>query len=135
MYDILIIGAGPAGYVAAIKAAKKGKSVALIEKGEIGGTCLNRGCIPTKTFFYSAKKYFDIKNSHKFGISFESLSFDYEKMLKRKNLVVGSLKNGLEGLIRRNKIKIIKGKASFLSKNEVLVENEKIKASYIIIAT
>jgi len=137
-YDIAVIGSGPGGYVAAIKSAQLGKKVALIEKGAIGGTCLNVGCIPTKTLLANSSALKTIKNAEKFGIKVGEISFDYAKMKERKDAVVDNLRKSLEGLIKSNGIDIIKGKASFVSKNELKVlgeENVQLSANKVIIAS
>jgi dihydrolipoamide dehydrogenase len=137
-YDIAIIGSGPGGYVAAIKAAQSKKSVALIEKEEIGGTCLNKGCIPTKTLLHTSSFLEKIKEAEKFNISVEKISFDYLQIKKRKDETVETLKKNLKSLLLANKIKIYKGLATFLSEKELKIEGEDnltIKADNIIIAS
>lgn len=84
IFDIGIIGGGPAGYTAAFEARKKGLSVVMFEKDKIGGVCLNRGCIPTKAILHSAELYEEMKNSEEIGITFENISFDYSKVVERK---------------------------------------------------
>jgi dihydrolipoamide dehydrogenase len=137
-FDVAVIGAGPGGYVAAIRAAQGGKSVALIEKEYLGGVCLNCGCIPTKTLIASSEIVSKIKKADQFGISVKDLSIDYGKMKARKDQVVEKIKKSLEGLILANKIKIIRGKAEFVNKNTLKIvgdENSLIEADNIIIAT
>src|SRR3989339_1850798 len=137
-FDVVVIGAGPGGYVAAIKASQMGKSVALIEKEYFGGTCLNVGCIPTKTLIASALMLHRVKKAADFGIEVGSISFDYSKMKSRKDGVVDKIKKSLEGLIRSNGISIFKGKAEFTSQNELKVigeSNEIISFKKAIIAT
>ena len=90
-YDVAIIGGGPAGYTAAEKAAKGGLSTVLFEKNALGGVCLNEGCVPTKTLLYSAKTYDQIKHASKYAVSAENPSFDYPKIIARKNKVVKKL--------------------------------------------
>ena len=101
-YDIVIIGSGPGGYVATIKAAKLGKRTAVIEKGDIGGTCLNRGCIPTKTLMHSTRFLTEIKLMEEAGLSFTGLNLDYNKLMVRKNEVVSRIRKGIEGLFKAN---------------------------------
>src|SRR5271155_2636029 len=103
-FDIAVLGGGPGGYPAAIRAAQNGKKVALIEAKEAGGTCLNRGCIPSKTLIASAEVLHKIQEAEDFGIKVGSISFDYSKMVDRKDKVVGQIRKGLEGLIASNKI-------------------------------
>ena len=114
-YDIAIVGSGPGGYVAAIKAAQLGKSVALIEKGELGGCCLNVGCIPTKTLLSNASVLHQVKRASDFGIVTGPISFHYDQMKKRKDQVISKIRGGLEGLLKSNKITIYRGAAQFES--------------------
>ncbi len=137
-FDVVVIGAGPGGYVAAIKASQKGKSVALIEKDFVGGTCLNVGCIPTKTLIASAMKYHDLKQAADFGITVGEIGFDYAKMKARKDQVVEKIRKSLEGLIQSNGITILRGHAEFCSPQEIKVtgiHNEWIRFEKAIIAT
>ncbi|MCL2496092.1 MAG: dihydrolipoyl dehydrogenase [Clostridiales bacterium] len=99
-YDVIIIGAGPGGYSAAIKAAKNGLNTLLIEKDKIGGVCLNEGCIPTKTLLYSAKIFDNAKNGEKYGISAENISYDHGKVLKRKDKTVKILAAGIKSSLK-----------------------------------
>ncbi|WP_313165675.1 dihydrolipoyl dehydrogenase [Sedimentibacter sp.] len=137
-YDIIIIGGGPGGYPAAIYAAKNNAKVAIIEKEELGGTCLNKGCIPTKTFIKSAGLYNDIKSSQQFGITTEGVSFKWDKILNNKNKVVRGLTNGVQTLLKSNGIDIYKGKGTLIDNNTVKIEgnnNEIITGTNIVIAT
>jgi len=138
---IAIIGAGPGGYVAAIRAAQLEAQVYLIENREIGGTCLNRGCIPTKTYFRNAQILSDLRNSHEFGIKVDGFSLDGKALLERKNKVVNDLVSGIERLIGSyQNIELIQGKASFKDKNTLNVQlngggSREVEADNIIIAT
>jgi dihydrolipoamide dehydrogenase len=123
-YDIVVIGSGPGGYVAAIKASQFGKKVALVEKGHLGGTCLNVGCIPTKTLLAGADIVHQIKTAADFGIATGPVSFDYGKMKGRKDTVVESIRKSLGGLIQSNQIKVLKGTAEFLSPTELKIKGE-----------
>ncbi len=123
MYDIAIIGSGPGGYVAAIRASQSGAKVALTEKDSIGGVCLNKGCIPTKTIIASADKFKGIKKFQKFGISVENASFDYEKIFDRKELIVSQIRKNLTKLIKSKNIDIIEGTASIENKNTLKVSS------------
>ncbi len=137
-FDIVVIGAGPGGYVAAIKASQTGKKVALIEKEFLGGTCLNVGCIPTKTLIAGALTLSKVKHAKDFGIETGDVTFDYGKMKLRKDNVVGKIRGSLEGLIKSNGITILKGKAEFTGPNELKVireEGEYILFDKAIIAT
>lgn len=136
--DVAVIGAGPGGYVAAIRAAQLGGSVVLIEKNKIGGTCLNSGCIPTKSFVKSAHLYDEMHKSDEFGIKAEEMDIDIERIVSRKNEVVSSLSAGIQSLLDYWKIRFIAGEA-VVSKDLISVKNNKIEASIyaknIIIAT
>jgi len=138
---IAIIGAGPGGYVAAIKAAQLEAEVILIENREIGGTCLNRGCIPTKTYFRNAEIMSSLKRADEFGIKVEGYSLDGKALLERKNKVVNDLVTGIEKLISSySNIEFIPGKASFKDSKTLTVElleggTREIEADNIIIST
>lgn len=137
-FDIAVIGSGPAGYIAAIKAAQLGKNVALIEKGLLGGCCLNVGCIPTKTLLTNASVVHQIKRAEQFGVSTGPISLHYDKMKARKDQVVAKIRTSLEGLIKGNKVTIVRGNAQFESPTELKItgqDNIYLKAEKIIIAT
>jgi len=137
-FDIIVIGAGPGGYTAAIRAAQLGKSVALIEKEFLGGTCLNVGCIPSKTLLSNAATLHQIKRAKEFGITTGPISFHYEQWKARKDQVVTKIRSGLEGLLKSNQISIFHGEASFSSPHEIKVkgkDNLFVQAEKIIIAT
>lgn len=138
-FDVVVLGAGPGGYVAAIRAAQDGKlKVALVEADFAGGTCLNRGCIPTKALIGSAHALDKVKHAKDFGIDVSSFSINFAQMAKRKDSVVSGIRKGLEGLIAANQITVIKGKGSFLSKTEMKIAGdapETITFKHAIIAT
>lgn len=137
-YDLIVIGAGTGGYVAAIKASQLGKKVALVEKGELGGTCLNVGCIPTKTMIANAQVLEKVKHAADFGITTGAISIDFAKIKERKDGVVTKIRKGLEGLIRSNGITILRGTAQFTGPKELKVkgqDNVVIQAEKIIIAS
>lgn len=138
-FDIIVIGSGVGGYPAAIRAAQRGKKVAIIEAGEIGGTCLNRGCIPSKALIAGTELYHRIKkSSSKFGISYDNLKMDWTQLQNHKNEVVTKMRNGLKSLIISNKIKIFEGYGTFKSPTEVEIKGKDagvIKGNKIIIAT
>ncbi len=136
--DVLVIGGGPGGYVAAIYAAMNGKKVILVEKERLGGTCLNVGCIPTKTLIESANLYEKAKNLSEFGINAENISFDFAKVIKRKDGVVKNLTDGIGFLMNKHNIEVLNGLASFESDEKVLVDGDKkyeIDFENVIIAT
>ena len=106
VYDLGIIGAGPAGYSAAIKAAQNGLSVILFEKEAMGGVCLNKGCIPTKTILHCSDLYKNLKKSEKFGLNTGEISYDYQKIFERKNEVVQKLQKSLTKLVQSYGVEI-----------------------------
>lgn len=113
-FDIAVIGGGPGGYIAAIRCAQLGKKTALIERADMGGTCLNRGCIPTKALLHTAELYGEIKNHGKeLGINASGISVDYGVLAARKDAVVSRLRRGVEGLVKGRNITLIRGSASF----------------------
>lgn len=137
-FDIAVIGGGPGGYPAAIRAAQYGKKVALIEVSDLGGTCLNRGCIPSKALIAGADVWHKIKHAEEFGIHIDNVSFDYKKMAIRKNRIVDKVRQGLEGLISSNKITLFKGFGKFVSPRRIKItgqDNLEIVADKTIIAT
>jgi len=138
-YDIAIIGGGPGGYVAAIYAGKKKAKVALIEKGELGGTCLNRGCIPTKTLIHGADLLNNIRNAKDFGITADNPKLDWNLLQKKTSRVVKTLTKGVETLLNANKVTVIRGTAKLTDKNTVNIAGENgestITANHIILAT
>ena len=138
MYDLCVIGGGPGGYIAAIKAAHLGLKVAIVEKDKMGGTCLVRGCIPTKTLLAHAAVLKTIKTCQKFGIEIDGFSFDYSKMKGRKDEVVSELSNGVGTLLKSAGVDQFEGIASFVSANKIKVkgrESKVIETQNTIIAT
>ncbi|MDL2214103.1 dihydrolipoyl dehydrogenase, partial [Clostridia bacterium OttesenSCG-928-O13] len=138
-YDLVVIGAGPGGYVAAIKAAQAGMAVALVEVREVGGTCLNRGCIPTKALMHSAHLYREMQESDKFGVFAKDITFDIEKMYTRKNEVVSQLRTGVEFLLKANKIDVVRGTGKVSGEGSVVVQTAEgtvdLQAKNILLAT
>lgn len=135
MFDIAIIGAGPGGYVSAIKASKLGAKVVLIEKDNLGGTCLNRGCIPSKTFLNTVDKLNELKKFSKLGINIENTSFDFSKTSKRKDITVLKLRKGIENLLKANSITVLNGEAHLEEDNSLFVNKEKIEYKNLILAS
>ncbi|MFZ2537785.1 MAG: dihydrolipoyl dehydrogenase, partial [Oscillospiraceae bacterium] len=137
--DLLVIGAGPGGYVAAIYAAKNGLKVTLVEKSELGGTCLNVGCIPTKAIVKSSEICHNAHNASHFGVVIDgNISVDMKQVIKRKDEVKNRLISGIDFLMKKNEINVISGQASFVDAGTVAVtgnENYIIKAKDIIVAT
>ena len=136
MYDAVVIGAGPGGYVAAVKLAQHGKRVAVVEKSFVGGTCTNWGCIPTKALLTSAHLLRNIiEKGAELGILAENVSFDFSKMKNHMNKVVMASRKGIEYLFKKNKIELINGEAIVESPNSVKVQDRKIEAKHLVIAT
>ena len=121
-YDLAIIGGGPAGYVAAERAGKKGLKVVLFEKGELGGVCLNEGCIPTKTLLYSAKLYDNAIGASKYGTEAKEVSFDFGKMMQRKEKVVKKLVGGVGLKMKEHHVEVVKGEATIKGRSGAGVE-------------
>jgi len=137
-YDVAILGSGPGGYVAAIKAAQRGLKVALVEKQYLGGTCLNVGCIPTKALIACAEELRSIKSARDFGITVEGVSFDYAKMLARKDRVVKQIRGGVEYLMKKNGITVYNGAGTLTGPHSIGIvnaEQQEITADALILAT
>lgn len=138
-YDVIVIGAGPGGYVAAIRAAQLGAKVAIVEKDTPGGTCLNRGCIPTKALTASADLLRKIKDGKRLGITVENYSIDFSKVMAHKERTVKQLVKGIEFLFKKNKLDHYQGIAKIIDKNTVQVTSEtdiqEISGKNLIIAT
>ena len=132
---IIIIGAGPGGYETALLAAKRGAEVVLVEAGHVGGTCLNEGCIPTKSFCKNAEVLDGLREAEAFGISSLEYKFDFNAVVARKNAVVEQLRGGVEGLLGHKNITLVRGMASFKDAHTVLVDGQEYYADYMIIAT
>lgn len=135
MYDVAVIGSGWGGFNAAYEAARQGLSVVLIEKDILGGTCLNYGCIPTKTLVASAAHLYDIRHSSEFGIDIDNPRINFEKILARKEAVISRLRQGIEGLIKAKKINFICGAAKLLGPAHIAVADKVLEAKNIVIAS
>jgi dihydrolipoamide dehydrogenase len=135
-FDVVVIGAGPGGYPAAIRAAQLGASVAIVEKERLGGTCLNWGCIPTKALISAADTFARIKHAQRFGIKVDGASMDYAAMVAHKNKTVTQLQGGIKQLLTANGIKQFTGTASFKHRNTIAVgDSTTIGAKHVIVAT
>lgn len=137
-YEVLVIGGGPGGYVAAIKAAQMGKKTGIIEKEKFGGTCLNVGCIPTKALLRSAESLHEVKESGKYGVidlDVSTVKLDMKKVQTRKVSVVNQLVEGVKGLLKGNGVTVINGYGVLINSNTVIVDGKKITSDAIIIAT
>ena len=134
-YDVAIIGGGPGGYTAAIRAAQLGKTAVLIERGELGGVCLNRGCIPTKAFAASAAVLRQCRRADEFGVMLDgSPRIDFTKVQDRKGKILDTLRKGVEQLLSGNGVEIVKGTAKFIAPNKLSVGDKEIEAKNVIIA-
>ena len=131
-YEILIIGAGPGGYEAAIHAGKLGKKVAVVDCREAGGTCLNRGCIPTKTLLHSSELYHEIQNGAAIGVTAETVRADLPAMFARKNEVTAKLRAGIEALFKSAKVDFLRGKGQIVGPNTVTVTNDEGVQTYTV---
>ena len=138
-FDLAIIGGGPAGYVAAERAGKKGLKVVLIEKGELGGVCLNEGCIPTKTLLYSAKIYDNAVASSKYGVETKEVTFDFSKMMARKQKVVKKLVGGVGIKMKEHHVEVIKDTAYIKGRSAegiaITVGGQEVVATNLLICT
>ena len=135
-FDLIVIGGGPGGYVCAIRAAQLGLNVAIVEREHLGGTCLNKGCIPTKSLLQSSKVKHFIDRSEEFGVGSSKESVNLEKIVQRSRDIILGLNKGVFGLISKNKIKLFEGTAKFKDKNTLTVDNSlEIKSKNIVIAT
>ena len=134
-YELIVIGAGPGGYEAALHVAKLGKKVAVVEKREAGGTCLNRGCIPTKTLLYSAKTYDSAKHASKYAVNIPEVSFDLPKIIARKSKVVRKLVLGVKAKLTANNVTIVSGEAQIIDKNTVRCGEETYEGENLILCT
>jgi len=135
-FDVVVIGAGPGGYPAAIRAAQLGASVAIVEREHVGGTCLNFGCIPTKALIASADAFARIRDAKSYGVSVSRAAVDYAAMIDRKDKVVTQLRNGVKQLLTANGVKQFTGTAAFKDRNTIAIDGETlIGAKKVIIAT
>lgn len=128
--DVLVVGGGPGGYVAAIRAAQLGKKVTLVDKGDLGGVCLNRGCIPSKALIHAADEAKKIQNSSHMGIEVDGVQIDFTKMIQWKDSVVKKLTGGVASLLKNNKVEVIQGEVYFSGTNTVKVATESNSTTY-----
>jgi len=137
-HDIVIIGGGPGGYVAAIRAAQLGYNTAVVEKEAIGGVCLNWGCIPTKAMLKTAKVYKQFMHAEDYGLSINdksSVSIDWDNILKRKDKIVKRLTGGVKGLLKKNGVKVYNGMGTVKDPHHIEVDGEELETKKLIIAT
>lgn len=139
-YDAVVIGAGPGGYVSAIRLSQLGLKVAIIEAKHLGGICLNWGCIPTKALLKASELNYKLKHLSDFGFSAENINFDFKKVIERSRKVANQLSGGIAGLMKKNKVDVIDGFAKIISKGKIEISKdgkkiEEISAKHIVIAT
>jgi len=134
-YELAVIGGGPGGYTAAIAAAKRGLNTLLIESNQLGGTCLNRGCIPTKALLFCTERYYNATSSEKFGVRADVSPFDYDAAFRHKEQTVRRLRTAVEHLVRQNGITLINGTAEFEDSSHIRVNQEIIGFDKLIVAT
>ena len=138
-YDVVVIGSGPGGYVAAIRAAQLGLKAAVVERAELGGICLNWGCIPTKALLRSAEIYHNMQRAEEFGLAAENVTFNPEKIVERSRTVAKQLSSGIKMLLKKNKVETLIGEGRLVGQGKVSVTNgsdtKEISAKNIILAT
>ena len=134
-FDLAILGGGPGGYVAAIRAAQLGAKVALIEKDKVGGTCLNRGCIPTKAIIACVNLYEKIQKAESFGIIAGNISIDFKKVIERKNEIIAKLVKGVEFLLEKNRVEVIRGNGAVREPGLIKTGSRDVQSRAIILAT
>jgi dihydrolipoamide dehydrogenase len=135
MYDLIVVGAGPGGYEAAAHAGKMGKKVALIEKERLGGTCLNAGCIPAKTFLRSSRLFRECGEAAAYGVRIGAPEFDLPAVVERKDRIVATLGKGVQGILKRAGVEMIRGHARLISRNSVEIEGSRYEAANLLLAT
>ena len=139
-FDLIVIGGGPGGYVAAIRASQLGMKAAVVEREHLGGICLNWGCIPTKALLRTSEVYHLMKNAASFGLKAENVSIDLKKIVERSRKVAGQLSNGVGYLMKKHKVTVIEGAGHLAGRGKVAVEKDgkgvaELEAPHIILAT
>lgn len=135
-FDAVVVGGGPGGYVCAIRLSQNGMNTALVEERDLGGTCLNRGCVPTKTLLYSSEVYAQAKRAEAFGVYAETVTFDYAKFKERKDLVSETLRSGIAGLLKNHGVTVISARAKLTGPHSMaLSDGETLEAEKIVLAT
>ena len=131
-YDLIVIGGGPGGYVAAIRASQLGMKTALVEKRELGGTCLNRGCVPTKTLMHTANMYREVGESETLGLHFGERSYDFAQIHERKNTVTAQLRDGIAQLLKANQVDVYQAAGQIIDAHTVQAGDDALTAQYIL---
>jgi dihydrolipoamide dehydrogenase len=138
-YDLIVIGGGPGGYVAAIRAAQLGFKTALVEQADLGGVCLNWGCIPTKALLRGAEVAHTLRHAEQFGFTVQGMQFDIGKLVEHSRSVAGRLSQGIGYLLKKHGIAVLQGRARVSAKCELTIEHESSSAAYradhIVLAT
>ncbi len=138
-YDLVILGSGPGGYVAAIRAAQLGLKTAIVERERLGGICLNWGCIPTKALLRTSEIHHYLTHASSYGLSAEKVGFDLAKIVDRSRKVAGQLNAGVKGLMKKNKVTVIEGEGTLIGKGGLKVTKEgkvtELQAKHILVAT
>ncbi len=134
-FDLVILGGGPAGYLAAERAGARGKKAVLIEKEHLGGVCLNRGCIPTKSLLNSAKLYHAAEGAEKYGVSFQGRHFDLQRAMAWKQQVMETLRKGVAYQMRRHGVEVVRGFGRLEDSRTISVEGKRYRGKDILIAT
>src|SRR5260370_10714993 len=134
-FDVVVVGGGPGGYVAALRAAQLGANTAIIEKDRLGGTCLVRGCIPTKALLQSSELYTLAKGGAPFGVVADNIAFDWAAAQKRKGTVVDQLVKGVEGLLKAGGGTVVRGAGKLAGAGAIEVAGERLQANDVVIAT
>ncbi|MGE3396479.1 MAG: FAD-dependent oxidoreductase, partial [Sphingomonas sp.] len=138
-YDLIVLGSGPGGYVAAIRASQLGMKVAIVEREKLGGICLNWGCIPTKALLRTSEIHHYVTHASAYGLSAEKTGFDLAKIVDRSRKVAGQLNAGVKGLMKKNKVTVVEGDGAVAGKGKLTVTRDGAKteliARHIIVAT
>ena len=134
-YDLIVLGSGPGGYVAAIRASQLGMKVAIVEREKLGGICLNWGCIPTKALLCTSEINHYLTHASAYGLSAEKVGFDLAKIVERSRKVAGQLNMGVKGLMKKNKVTVVEGEGKLAGKGKLQVGDKELQAKHIIVAT
>ena len=134
-YDVIVVGSGPGGYVTAIRASQLGFKTAVVEKESLGGICLNWGCIPTKALLKSAQVFDYLNHAEDYGLNVENFGYDFSKVIKRSRDVASDMSKGVNFLMKKNKIDVLKGYGKLKANKVVSVDGSEYTANHIIIAT